>query len=100
MSRHAGHVEVVSTPLGEMYYQTGKDLTDIKYVIGTGGVLINTMDAKKVLKQVNKKSDKKLELRPANPSILIDRSYILAAMGLLSQTYPRTALKLMKQYLL
>jgi uncharacterized protein (TIGR01319 family) len=100
MSRHVGHVEVVHTPLGEMYYQTGKDLTDLKYVIGTGGVLINHNDAKKILKQVNKKSDKQLELRPANPSILIDRSYILAAMGLLSQKYPRVALKLMKQYLL
>ncbi len=100
MSRHVGHVEVVHTPLGNMYYQTGKDLSDIKYVIGTGGVLINHGDAKKILKQVNKKSDKALELRPANPSILIDRSYILAAMGLLSQKYPKVALKLMKQYLL
>jgi len=100
ISRHVGHVEVVSTPLGNMYYQTGKDLSDIKYVIGTGGVLINHQDAKKILKQVNKKSDKLLELRPNNPSILIDRSYILASMGLLSQKYPRIALKLMKQYLL
>jgi uncharacterized protein (TIGR01319 family) len=100
MSRHVGHVEVVHTPLGDMYYQTGKDLTDLRYVIGTGGVLIYNQDAKKILKQVNKKSDKALELRPTNPSILIDKSYILAAMGLLSQKYPRTALKMMKQYLL
>ena len=100
MSRHVGHVEVVSTPLGSMYYQTGKDLSSIGYVIGTGGVLINHKDAKKILQQVNKKSDKALELRPTKPSILIDRSYILAAMGLLSQKYPKVALKLMKQYLL
>ncbi len=100
MSRHVGHVEVVHTPLGDMYYQTGKDLTGIKYVIGTGGVLINNNDAKKILKQVNKKSNKILELRPTNPSILLDKSYILSAMGLLSQKYPKTALKLMKQYLM
>lgn len=100
MSRHVGHVEMVHTPLGNMYYQTGKDLSDIKYVIGTGGVLINHVDAKKILKQVNRKSDKALELRPNDPSILIDRSYILSSMGLLSQKYPRIALKLMKQYLL
>ncbi len=83
-----------------MYYQTGKDLSDIKYVIGTGGVLINNSDAKNILRSVNKKSNKKLELRPNNPSILIDRSYILSAMGLLSQKHPKNALKLMKQYLL
>ncbi|MBN2604458.1 MAG: glutamate mutase L [Bacilli bacterium] len=100
MSRHVGHVEVVHTPLGDMYYQTGKDLSGIKYVIGTGGVLISNVDAKNILKQVNKKSDRILELRPNNPSFLIDKSYILASMGLLSQKYPRLALKLMKQYLL
>ena len=100
MSRHVGHVEVVHTPLGDMYYQTGKDLSGIKYVIGTGGVLINNNDAKKILKQVNKKSNKILELRPTNPSILLDKSYILSGMGLLSQKYPKLALKLMKQYLM
>ncbi|MBU1020382.1 MAG: glutamate mutase L [Firmicutes bacterium] len=100
MSRHVGHVEIVHTPLGDMYYQTGKDLSGIKYVIGTGGVLISNVDAKNILKQVNKKSDRILELRPNNPSFLIDKSYILAAMGLLSQKYPKLALKLMKQYLL
>ena len=100
MSRHVGHVEVVHTPLGNMYYQTGKDLTGIRYVIGTGGVLINNNDAKKILKQVNKKSNKILELRPTNPSILLDKSYILSGMGLLSQKYPKLALKLMKQYLM
>lgn len=100
MSRHVGHVEIVHTPLGDMYYQTGKDLSDIKYVIGTGGVLIYNEDAKTILKQVNKSSNRALELRPNNPSYLIDKSYILAAMGLLSQKYPKLALKLMKQYLL
>jgi len=100
ISRHVGHVEVVHTPLGNMYYQTGKDLSDIKYVIGTGGVLINNSDAKNILRSVNKKSNTKLELRPNNPSILIDRSYMMSAMGLLSQKYPKNALKLMKQYLL
>ena len=100
MSRHVGHVEVVHTPLGNMYYQTGKDLTGIQYVIGTGGVLINNKDSKKILKQVNKSSLKALELRPTNPSILIDKSYILSAMGLLSQKYPVIAIKMMKQYLM
>ncbi len=99
MSRHVGTVEVVYTPLGNMYYQTGKDLTEIKYVIGTGGVLINHKDAKKILEEVNKKSNKKLELRPQAPTFLIDEMYILAAMGILSQKHPKLALKLMKRHL-
>ncbi len=99
MSRHVGTVEVVYTPLGNMYYQTGKDLTEIKYVIGTGGVLINHKDPKRILKEVNQKSDKRLELRPTDPIFLIDKDYILAAMGLLGQKHPKLALKLMKRHL-
>ncbi len=99
MSRHVGSVEVVYTPLGNMYYQTGKDLTDIKYVVGTGGVLINQPNSKEILREVNKKSNKKLELRPTDPEFLIDEHYIMAAMGLLSQKHPRLALKLLKRHL-
>ena len=99
MSRHVGQVEVVYTPLGNMYYQTGKDLTDVRYVIGTGGVLINNEDAKEILREVNHKSNKKLELRPADPIFLIDELYILSAMGLLGQKHPKLAIKLMKENL-
>ncbi len=99
MSRHVGHVEVVYTPLGNMYYQIGKDLSDIQYVIGTGGILINHPEAKNILQEVNQKSERKLELRPTDPTILLDQDYILSAMGLLAQKHPKLALKLMKKHL-
>jgi uncharacterized protein (TIGR01319 family) len=99
VSRHVGSVEVVYTPLGNMYYQTGKDLTDVQYVIGTGGVLINHPDAKGILKEVEQKSNKKLELRPKHSQFLIDYEYIMSAMGLLAQKNPRLALKLLKRHL-
>lgn len=99
MSRHVGTVEVVYTPLGNMYYQTGKDLTEIQYVVGTGGVLINNEDSKQILKEVLHKSSKKLELRPKDSEFLIDEQYILSAMGLLGQKNPRLALKLLKRHL-
>jgi len=99
MSRHVGQVEVVYTPLGNMYYQTGKDLTDIQYVIGTGGILINAEDPKGILHEVEHKSSKKLELRPTDCDFLIDEQYIMHAMGLLAQKHPRLALKLMKRHL-
>ena len=99
MSRHVGHVEVVHTPLGAMYYQLGKDLSDLQTVIGTGGVLIHHPNAKEILKEATEKSDRKLELRPSNPTVLIDQDYLLSAMGLLSQKHPDLALKLMKRHL-
>ena len=36
-------------------------------------------------------------LRPEHAEILVDRKYILAGMGLLSQHYPTAALEIMKK---
>jgi len=38
-------------------------------------------------------------LRPRAADVLVDRTYILAAMGLLSSHHPRTALRIMKKEL-
>ena len=52
MARHVGKMEEVYTPMGLVYNQTGKDLTKIEYVIGTGGILVNSKDPKKILSKV------------------------------------------------
>ena len=38
-------------------------------------------------------------LKPKKAEILVDRKYILSAMGLLSEHYPKTALRIMKKEL-
>ncbi|MGN0825682.1 MAG: glutamate mutase L [Christensenellales bacterium] len=38
-------------------------------------------------------------LRPLRADVLVDRKYIIAAMGLLSEKYPEQALSIMKQEL-
>ena len=96
ISRHVGKLESVYTPLGVMYYQTGKDLTEVKYVIGTGGVIIYGEHAKDILKRCCYDRSKPLELRPKNPYFFLDFDYILSAMGLLSISHPEVALKIMK----
>ena len=47
LSRHVGKIESYYTPMGIMYLQSGKDLSDIKYIIGTGGVIINSPQPKR-----------------------------------------------------
>ena len=43
-------------------------------------------------------SEKKpMELRPKHPIFMLDRDYILSAMGLLSLEYPEIALRIMKK---
>ena len=35
MNRHVGTLESIFSPMGTLFVQNGKDLTDVKYVIGT-----------------------------------------------------------------
>ncbi len=96
-SRHVGKMESVYTPLGMMYYQFGKDLTQVSKVIGTGGVIIYDKHSQDILKSVCTNPKKPLELRPKSPDFMIDSEYILSAMGLLSMYEPIVALKIMKE---
>ena len=52
-SRHVGTLKGVYTPMGVMYYQVGKDLTQTNYFIGTGGVVISSKDPVAILKNGN-----------------------------------------------
>jgi len=40
-----------------------------------------------------------MELRPVAPKFLLDKDYILSAMGLLSMDHPEIALKIMKKHI-
>ena len=99
MARHVGKLEEIYSPLGTMYAQIGKDLSQIEYVIGTGGILVNSKNPVKIMEKVKGDMHKYLELRPQHPTFLLDADYIFAAMGLLSEENPLLALKIMKKHL-
>lgn len=99
MHRHAGKMEEVYTAMGKVYNQIGKDLSQVEYVIGTGGVLVKSENPLEILKTATASMKTYLELRPMNPKFMLDKDYILASMGLLSQINPLLALKIMKKHL-
>lgn len=94
--RHAGSLTSHYTPLGQVYEQVGKDLSQVTKVIGTGGPIIYHKEAENLLMQVCYKPGDGMKLLPKNLEIFLDRDYILAAMGLLSTVDATLALKLMK----
>ncbi|MBR5517253.1 MAG: glutamate mutase L [Firmicutes bacterium] len=100
MTRHAGFIEKVFTPVGETYLQTGKDLSKVGKVIITGGSLIHADNVKEIASHVLYDLSEPMSLKPQNAEILVDKSYILSAMGLLSKHDADTALKIMKKELL
>lgn len=99
MLRHCGVLECVYTPMGTMFNQTGKDLLEAPYVIGTGGVIVHSKNPKEILKAGNFNPEEPIYLKPENPKYMLDKTYILSAMGLLAQSNPNLAIKIMKKYL-
>lgn len=100
MERHVGVIETVYTPMGTVYTQTGKDLMELKYLIGTGGVLVHSNNPKEILKAGTFDMKSPTYLKPQNPEYLLDKTYILSAMGLLAEELPDMAVRIMKKYLL
>lgn len=97
ITRHAGTVEEVYTPMGRAYLQTGKDLTDVPNLVVTGGSVIHMDKLDESVNRVLNENRNPASLIPTNPTIWVDHKYILAAMGLLATKYPEIALKIMKE---
>jgi len=96
-ARHVGFYETTYTPMGETIIQTGKDLTQVKYIIGTGGALISA--GHDVLRAAMYNPADLNLLKPQNPHVLLDHDYCLSAAGLLSQNFSEIALRIMKRSL-
>ncbi len=96
-ARHCGTVEHRYTSNGIRYIQRGKNLSGVKAVIGTGGVLVNSPKAVEILSEAAYSDREPDNLRPKKPEIYIDKKYILPAMGLLGTLNPGLALKIMKK---
>ena len=99
VGRHAGTVEETYTMLGQTFVQTGKDLSAVRQVVITGGSLIHTARTAQIAAHALYDPARPMSLRPREAEILVDRKYILAAMGLLSTHCPSVALRIMKKEL-
>lgn len=99
VTRHAGVMEEAYTMMGLTYVQTGKDLRDVNQIVVTGGSLIHTRRTEEIAAHALQNPQQPMHLLPQKAKIRIDRRYILAAMGLLSRTDPKTALRIMKKEL-
>jgi len=97
--RHAGTIEEAYTMMGMTYVQEGKNLTKVKQIVVTGGSLIHTKRTAQIASHALYSPEQPTSLRPKQADVWVDRTYILAAMGLLSSHYPQAALRIMKKEL-
>ncbi len=99
IKRHVGKVKDLYGPSGKITIAEGKDLTAVKYIIGTGGALTRLPNRKAILNNIKMISHKNLLLPNKETIVLIDKNYIMASLGVISKIYPSIALDLMLQSL-
>lgn len=93
LRRHAGWSRVVVSPEGKVVERTGTDLREATLLVGSGGVLRHGRPgvAERVLGDLDTREGWQL---PDRATVLVDRDYVLAAVGLLADTRPEAAYRL------
>ena len=99
LERHAGKLTDLYGPAGKKTVATGKDLSAIRYIIGTGGALTRLPHRVEILNGLRLERKSTMLYPTGHAEILIDNSYILASLGVLSLRYPEQAKKLAKRSL-
>lgn len=95
LERHGGRILFLYGPGGRIRVARGKDLTRIKYVIGTGGALTRLPRGRELLATNLASRDPGFLGPPPEAKVLIDRHYIMAAAGVLASSHPQAAIALM-----
>lgn len=97
--RHAGGYRNLFAGGGKKTFAEGKDLTDIKYIIGTGGALTRLPDRVNLLRCAALCNNGTKLLPTPEAEILVDNDYIMASLGVLSKENKEAALQLLKKSL-
>lgn len=99
VERHAGTIKESWGPGGEIRVQHGKDLTELRTIIGTGGIFAYNPHSANVLEAAMFNKENPFSLKPRDPDVLIDSNYMMYGIGLLSSVAPDTAFRIVKKYL-
>lgn len=94
--RHAGGYRNLFAGGARKTFAEGKDLTAVRYIVGTGGALTRLPQRIDLLKRVALCNNSTKLLPNAEAEILIDNDYIMASLGVLSKENPQAALNLLK----
>lgn len=95
IDRHVGQIKRVYNS-GRKFGAYGKDLSMVKYIIGTGGALTRLGKGEEVLESIKDvKGD--ITMRPTEDAkVVLDNMYIMACAGVLSRENREAAIRLLK----
>ena len=99
LKRHAGYISQEFNPVMGIVPGTpiGRDLRRVSHVVAVGGIFTHSSEADRqfILEQAFKNPG--ISLLPQEPRFIMDKDYLMFAVGALSQQYPDAALRFAKQ---
>jgi hypothetical protein len=96
--RHAGTIGDLFTPSGRKQIIKGKDLSAVKWVVGTGGALTRIAGGQDILKLICTGPTKYLLPKP-EAKILLDENYLFSALGTIATVYPEQVKSTFKNWI-
>ena len=100
VERHAGIIRYIYGPSGRSTVAEGKDLTQVKYIVGTGGALTRLPHRVEIMQEIAKHNETGMMLFPTeHAQILVDNDYIMASLGVLSKKHRAAAIRLLEKSL-
>lgn len=95
LSRHAGYIKRVFISENN-YVAYGKDLSQVKYIIGTGGALTRLSRGREILENIRFKGNELTMMPRKEGQVLLDTMYIMACAGVLAKENKEYAIRLLK----
>ena len=100
VERHAGQIRYIYGPSGRSTVAEGKDLTPVKYIVGTGGALTRLPHREEIMGRICEYDQTGTKLFPTHHAkIAVDNDYIMASLGVLSVKHKEGAIKLLEKSL-
>jgi len=101
IARHAGRLRYYYTPQGRAAAAEGKDLTQVKTLVGTGGALTRLPERERILRRLAdcNAGGAMLYPKPGGMRIAFDEEYVMASLGVLAKTRPDAAKALLQKTL-
>lgn len=99
VARHAGEVRHLYGPLGRVTVAEGKDLTRVRWIVGTGGAVARLPGGEQILEAAKGRNGDTRLLPPQGARCLVDKDYVMASCGVLGRLHPGAARAIMLQSL-
>lgn len=100
VERHAGQIRYIYGPSGRSSVAEGKDLTPVKYIVGTGGAMTRLPHREEIMGRICEYDETGTRLFPtSHAQVLVDNDYIMASLGVLSKKHREGTIRLLEKSL-